>query len=472
MRLAHASAPRASATRSVRLLCLAAALLIGAPAGAATLRVPSEYPTIQSAVDAAGSVDDSVLIAAGTYQESVIVAGKCVTLIGEAGPASTTVTGLTWTTDSQSATNSWSAIQGLTILSSTTIHGLRNNFSLSGNDFQSHVEAVADWRNANMGILVTGCTFHGGAFLGGSDWTACYVYVSACTFQNGELQVNPPGVRVLDSVFSDAAINVSWCEEVTVSGNHLTGAASSLSVFSSLHGISVDQNTLTDAGGILLRANLNTNSCTDNTLIRSGGISCVGGSSRWLITSNRIERGSAGISVDAEGYEDNVTGNALWRCAAGVYFGTSTHGPIAEGNSIVECSSAGIRVKSTSGAPELHRNLVVRNHPGIVINNSTAVLECNDSWANAGGNWVGVTDPTGVNGNISADPFFCDPENGGLGLASNSPCLPGHHPQGDDCGLIGAYGQACGTSTAVAEMPLAHSTWGVVKQQFAEPGSR
>ena len=88
-------------------------------------------------------------------------------------------------------------------------------------------------------------------------------------------------------------------------------------------------------------------------------------------------------------------------------------------------------------------------------------LQCNDSWGNPGGNWVGMPDPTGVDGNISADPLFCDAGDGDLGLAADSPCLPGHHPYGYDCGVIGAYGQECGTSTGVAEIPATRSTWGL-----------
>ncbi len=59
---------------------------------AATLRVPSEFPTIQAAIDA--SMDgDLVIVATGTYVEAIDFLGKNISLISAKGPASTTLMG-------------------------------------------------------------------------------------------------------------------------------------------------------------------------------------------------------------------------------------------------------------------------------------------------------------------------------------------------------------------------------------------
>ena len=65
-----------------------AALLLGCPnlqpAGAAAIRVPGDYPTIQAAVDAAASGDE-IRIAAGTFTEQVSIRSKNLNLVGEPG---------------------------------------------------------------------------------------------------------------------------------------------------------------------------------------------------------------------------------------------------------------------------------------------------------------------------------------------------------------------------------------------------
>ena len=61
------------------LLCLAA---LSAPSSAATLRVPSDYPTIQGAVDAAAP-GDVVLVSAGTYAPFLIASKNDITVRGD-----------------------------------------------------------------------------------------------------------------------------------------------------------------------------------------------------------------------------------------------------------------------------------------------------------------------------------------------------------------------------------------------------
>ena len=59
-------------------------------AWAADLAVPADYPTIQSAIDASAA-GDTVIVAAGTYQELVRLNGKAITLRSEAGAAKTII---------------------------------------------------------------------------------------------------------------------------------------------------------------------------------------------------------------------------------------------------------------------------------------------------------------------------------------------------------------------------------------------
>jgi len=82
---------------------------------------------------------------------------------------------------------------------------------------------------------------------------------------------------------------------------------------------------------------------------------------------------------------------------------------------------------------------------------------CSDVWGNVGGNYVGLPDPTGQDGNVSGDPLFCGPSGGDFSLASDSPCAPDANPS---CGLIGAYAVGCGATFGI------DISWGGVKALF------
>jgi predicted outer membrane repeat protein len=68
-------------------------------------------------------------------------------------------------------------------------------------------------------------------------------------------------------------------------------------------------------------------------------------------------------------------------------------------------------------------------------------LSCNDIYGNEVGAYLGdVAIWEGINGNIAADPVFCDPVAGDYTLRDDSPCLAANNA----CGLkIGALGQGC-----------------------------
>lgn len=85
-------------------------------------------------------------------------------------------------------------------------------------------------------------------------------------------------------------------------------------------------------------------------------------------------------------------------------------------------------------------------------------FEENIFWNNTVANTSGdCLDPVGVNGNFTADPFFCDPVDGDLRVAVNSPCLPANNPLR---ALVGALGRGCGPVALTAE------SWARVKARY------
>ena len=70
-----------------------------------------------------------------------------------------------------------------------------------------------------------------------------------------------------------------------------------------------------------------------------------------------------------------------------------------------------------------------------------STFSCNDFYANANGNYGGlISDQTGTNNNISANPLYCDPPSD-LHISTTSPCTAGNSPCGQQ---IGRYGPVCG----------------------------
>jgi hypothetical protein len=85
-------------------------------------------------------------------------------------------------------------------------------------------------------------------------------------------------------------------------------------------------------------------------------------------------------------------------------------------------------------------------------------LTCCDLFGNAGGDWVGpIGGQFGVDGNIAANPLFCDSDNGDFRLHEDSPCAPDVNPE---CGLIGAWPVGCGPT------PVEETSWGAIKAMF------
>jgi hypothetical protein len=90
---------------------------------------------------------------------------------------------------------------------------------------------------------------------------------------------------------------------------------------------------------------------------------------------------------------------------------------------------------------------------------AVADISCCNIFGNGGGDEIPLRWVDG-GGNFSADPRFCDRQNLDFTLYGDSPCLPGAHPGGTDCGLIGALGPDCGV------VPTAPSSWGSIKAKL------
>ncbi|MDP6668491.1 MAG: S8 family serine peptidase [Candidatus Krumholzibacteria bacterium] len=132
----------------------------------------------------------------------------------------------------------------------------------------------------------------------------------------------------------------------------------------------------------------------------------------------------------------------------GVYLGYDTAWASIDdctfyGNSSAQAGSGAVHLYYATAS--LYRNIISYSSDGssIAINDESGsvFLSCNCLYGNADGDWnSSIGSFYLVNGNISEDPLFCDPESGDLGLANLSPCLPANN----SCGVqMGAEGSDC-----------------------------
>jgi hypothetical protein len=159
-----------------------------------------------------------------------------------------------------------------------------------------------------------------------------------------------------------------------------------------------------------------------------------------------------------------ISGNLLRNLSYGVRLSSNTNALIVmEENTLDQVVfGSGVRCEATSTA--LIRNNVIANSAGgVFCVSSSPIIECNNVYQAVLKYGGDCSDQTGINGNISVDPRFCGiPGSGNYYLQSNSPCAPGHHPDGTACGQIGAFGVACG-SVATKE-----TTWGGLKALYRD----
>lgn len=116
------------------------------------------------------------------------------------------------------------------------------------------------------------------------------------------------------------------------------------------------------------------------------------------------------------------------------------------------------------GSYVILNNIITNNNYGVFSSAIDIYFLCNNVFDNNINYYLEyLSNPTGVNGNISCPPQFCGvnpQESENFYLQSDSPCAPGNHPDGYPCGVIGKYPVNCGTNA------LETRSWGNIKKKF------
>ena len=441
------------------VLALATALalaLAAGPGAAATLRVPSEYPTIQAGLDASVA-GDVVLVAPGRYTASEsrdLGTGELwtscaflsdgVVLRSEGGAQSTAIDmdGATgpqpFVINSRGNTSAGTAVDGFTV-TGAPIGGrgayvvgsliLRNCVFRdmdAGPRVGAGVKAVGDLR-------VEDCQFMDCVATAGGDAGAIH-HASGHLDMTGTTVVRcgPIGVKVTgpERPPPQSSAVIERCEFRGNWADRSGGALWMACVEATVRACTFENNVARgvdyyNGGGAI------SNSCPGPTIVEG-----------CLFLANRTEGHGTGGAILAGNfgvYQDqlSVIGNTFFGNSqveghggsAGAFFGPTTF----ERNV----------VDGSTGRAALHEYL------GFEL-----LRSCNLYWNNPEG--IGLPlQPT----EVEADPLFCAPEMGDFGVLDGSPCAA------PSCGQIGAFGVGC---TMEAIDPF---SWGQLKALYRGSGS-
>lgn len=403
---------------TVRLFILTscALLVLGSPATARTWHVPAEAPTIAAGLDSA-IVGDVVEIACGTYHEHGVALKAGVTLRSQTGePDCVTI-------DADSLD---SVLVSEFLEERAVVEGL----TLTGGFAQGQYPSGGGLLSLRSSLLVRRCRFadNVAGWGGGLHAWNSRIDVEDCVFTGNSAHV---GAAAIDCTGGTPAF--ARCE---ITGNHSVATSSALRI---AHAAAA----FTDCR------------FADNDL-PAGGVVFVGVDSRLSLTrctlAGQAQGGVHGLFVQ----------NVRVAGSANVFTGLGGAAIRAEYNATVTLDHATIAangdglVLGENSEATLHACLVAFNDgTGISVTAAFAEVTCCDVFGNGGGDYAGeMADQTGLAGNISADPLFCDLAGGDLALAVGSPALPA----GNLCYVqMGAFGVGCG-ETAVPSLLLPSAT--------------
>ena len=204
-----------------------------------------------------------------------------------------------------------------------------------------------------------------------------------------------------------------------------------------------------------------------------GGFCCYAGSPSLSDVSFERNSGTFGGAIACFGYGASPVfagittfRNRAWEYGGSIYCGEYAIPTFELVTSA--CDSAGISgggVCCDNASPGFDRVIVAYSLGGggvYGLGSSFPSFECSDVYGNVGGEYGGsVDDQTGVFGNISADPLFCEAAIGNLMLHADSPCAEENSPA---CGAIGALGVGC-PATGVADTEI-ETSWGGIKAMY------
>ena len=437
-------------------LALALTLTSTAPAGATTIHVPGDFPTIQEAINAA-IPGDVILVAPGTYtgplNTSLDFGGKDIELRSTNGPDVTIITDSALRLKAAArpldpAVDAWAAVPMpiFTFQSGESPSALVDGFTITRGF--SLIGGIRCINNSSPTIRNCVLSWHN---FGAMECNNASPSIENCTFSDNALPqsvagaglkcINNSSPRITDCTFlrNNARAGVYgggiYCQS---SNATITGCVFQENGGEGGGGIACDFSTL-----VINDCDFENND-TDND--GGAGVLCYF-SSATIATSrfyNNRGRDRAGVALRCLDSTVMVTNCTF----------VGNDGPHPTSSQVHAYVPGQITLENTIVA--------FSSGKAVTCDGGNATLVCCDLFGNQGGDWTDcIAGQLGVDGNFAGDPRFCDLLAGDLTLNDDSPCMPGNHPQGEKCGLIGAFGRGCGATSVDA------TTWGGIKAAFS-----
>lgn len=424
------------------LLLAAFAGLVAGTATALSIHVPGDYASIGLALQHAFS-GDSVIVACGTYDESGLVIRAGVTLRSETGQFECVV-----------------------------IEGDYDRSSILTCSESGELVRVEGLTFAHGGWLVSDYYGYGG----GIHAQGCQMAISRCRFDT-----NFAGRRGGGLYADESEVTISECEFFSNAGagfgeDHGDGGGIYASQ-STLHidatefiENDADRGSAGSGGAIYCRESqfvIEASIFTENWGVSSGGVAAIRQDSTVEFEDSEFHGNIAMVGdvlLITEG-SSATTRFCLFTENWGHFFVGSGYLLIANSTIVLDPEIFWHPVIDLSSVSTVDvSNSLFVLVPGGVASEcfATPTFTCTNIFSPDGNAWVDCyADQLGVNGNISVDPQFCGvPGGGNYYLQSDSPCAPGNHPDGADCGLIGALPVGCdAVSTRSTSMSVVKSLY-------------
>jgi parallel beta-helix repeat protein len=449
-----------------RQLFLAAILVtIASVATAATLNVPSQYATIQAAVNAA-QTNDVILLAPGTFTDvtHMVVEGIDTTYCAVIMKSGITIRGSGTTQtfvegDSLGRVFHCAGVTNATIRDLSIRRGFANVYGCAiycKDGSSPTIYNCAIYDNYDGGII---CKF------GSSP------IIQNCSLSNNKSK-SGGGLAIEDNC-SPQVIKTTITGNMAPSGGGVFIRSNSSPTFTdcTIQGNSIDAANGSGGGVAIVNATATFTNCSilDNVADGFGGGLSVLDSSTINMTGC-VVRGNRTLADSAPGggfycefsdliLEDCVIAKNMLDGynseGSGIYlsfaFATSLHQCTIAANAVNGLpASAGV-ISCNYSSPTIQQSIIAFNSPGVGIvplePSSVPVVSCTDLYGNQGGNGTGWSN---AGHNFYLDPLFCDLAGDSYRLQLNSPCAGGKHPEGAwTCGntRIGALDPGCVTAS-------------------------